>query len=48
MSQLAGPGRAQSVSLLGFAVATMCGSAPEDAASDAVSAFFAQLRHALA
>jgi hypothetical protein len=48
MSQLAGPGRAQSVSLLGFAVATMCGSAPEDAAGDAVSAFFAELRRALA
>jgi hypothetical protein len=48
MSQLAGPGRAPSVSLLGFAVAMMCGSAPEGAATDTVSAFFAELRHALA
>jgi Ser/Thr protein kinase RdoA (MazF antagonist) len=48
MSQLAGPGRTPSVSLLGFAVATMCGSAPEGTASDTVSEFFAQLRRALA
>jgi hypothetical protein len=46
MSQLPGPERAPSVSLLGFAVAVMCGSPPEDA-SDAVSGFFAELRRAL-
>ncbi|HEY7549522.1 MAG TPA: hypothetical protein VH913_08395 [Hyphomicrobiaceae bacterium] len=48
MSQLAGPGRTPSVSLLGFAVATTCGSVPEGTANDAVSPFFAELRHALA
>jgi len=46
MSQLPGPERAASVSLLGFAVSVMCGSPPEDA-SDAVSGFFAELRRAL-
>lgn len=48
MSQLAGPGRAPSVSLLGFAVAMMCGSAPEGGAGDSVSAFFEDLERALA
>jgi hypothetical protein len=47
MSQMPGPGRAQPVSLIGFSVAMMCGSAPEDAAGDALSAFFADLRRAL-
>jgi hypothetical protein len=46
MSQLPGPERAPSVSLLGFAVAMMCGSAPEQG-SDAVSEFFADLRRTL-
>jgi hypothetical protein len=46
MSQLPGPERPASVSLLGFAVAVMSGSTPEDA-SDAVSDFFAGLRGAL-
>ena len=46
MSQLPGPERAPSVSLLGFSVAMMCGSEPEEG-SDAVSEFFAELRRAL-
>jgi len=45
MSQLPGPERAQSVSLLGFAVAVMCGS-PSDG-DDAVSGLFATLRRSL-
>jgi hypothetical protein len=43
MSQLPGPGRAPAVSLLGFSVAVLCGSEPEDA-SDTVSEFFAELQ----
>jgi hypothetical protein len=46
MSQLPGPQRSPSVSLLGFALAMMCGAEPEDGA-DAVSQFFAELRRAL-
>jgi hypothetical protein len=46
MSQMPGPERPQPVSLLGFAVAVMCGSAPE-AGSDVVSEFFADLRASL-
>ncbi len=46
MSQLPGPERPASVSLLGFAVAVMCG-APPDGGSDAVSVFFAALRRSL-
>jgi hypothetical protein len=46
MSQLPGPERSPSASLLGFAVAMMCGSEPEQG-SDAVSEFFAELRRAL-
>ncbi len=48
MSQLPGPGRAPSVSLLGFAVAMMCGSGPEETAGDVVSEFFAHLRRSIA
>ena len=48
MSQLPGPGRAPSMSLLGFAVSIMCGSAPEEAAGDVVSELFARLRRSLA
>ncbi len=48
MSQLPGSGRSPSVSLLGFAVAVMCGSAPDDAGGDVVSGFFAELRRSLA
>jgi hypothetical protein len=44
MSQLPGPERSPSVSLLGFAVSVMCGSPPVDGASDAVSQFFSDLR----
>jgi hypothetical protein len=47
MSQMPGRERAPSVSLIGFAVSVMCGSAPEGG-SDAVSDLFADLRHALA
>jgi hypothetical protein len=47
MSQMPGPERAPSVSLIGFAVSVMCGSAPA-AGSDAVSDLFADLRRALA
>ena len=46
MSQLPGPERAPSVSLLGFSVAVMCGSPPE-AGADAVSRLFAELRRTL-
>jgi hypothetical protein len=46
MSQLSGPERAPSVSLLGFAVSVMCGSDPERATGDVVSAVFANLRRA--
>jgi hypothetical protein len=46
MSQLPGSERAPSVSLLGFSVAIMCGSEPKGG-SDAVSAFFADLRRSL-
>jgi hypothetical protein len=46
MSQLPGPQRSPPVSLLGFAVAVMCGAEPEEGA-DAVSDFFAGLRGAL-
>ena len=46
MSQLPGPERAPSVSLLGFSVATMCGSPPEGG-SDTVCEFFAGLRGSL-
>jgi hypothetical protein len=46
MSQLPGPERAPSVSLLGFAVAMMCGSPPEETA-DTLSEFFAELRRSL-
>jgi len=46
MSQLPGPERSPSVSLLGFSVAVMCGSPPEEAC-DAVSRLFAELRRAL-
>jgi hypothetical protein len=46
MSQLPGPERAPSASLLGFAVSVMCGSPPEDA-PDTVSEFFAELRHSV-
>jgi hypothetical protein len=48
MSQLPGPGRAPSVSLLGFAVSLMCGSEPEQTAGDVVSELFTQLRRSLA
>jgi hypothetical protein len=48
MTQLPGALRSPSISLLGFAVAVMCGSEPAQAAGDAVSALFADLRHALA
>jgi hypothetical protein len=48
MSQLPGPDRAQSVSLIGFTVAVMCGSAPDDGAVDVVTAFFSDLRRSLA
>jgi hypothetical protein len=47
MSQMPGPERPPPVSLIGFAVSVMCGSAPE-AGSDAVSDLFADLRRALA
>jgi hypothetical protein len=47
MSQMPGPERPQPVSLLGFSVALMCGSEPEDGA-DAVSTFLADLNSALA
>jgi hypothetical protein len=46
MSQLPGPERPASVSLLGFAVAMMCGS-PPDGAFDTVSDVFAELRGSL-
>lgn len=46
MSQLPGAGRSPSVSLLGLAVAVMCGSEPDG--DDAVSALFADLRGTLA
>ena len=46
MSQLPGPERAPSVSLLGFSVAMMCGSPPEGGC-DTVSEFFAGLRGSL-
>jgi hypothetical protein len=46
MSQLPGPERAPTVSLLGFSVAVMCGSPPE-AGSDAVSGLFDELRRGL-
>jgi len=47
MSQLAGPERAPAVSLIGFSVAVMCGSPPEEGAVDAVSELFAGLHRAL-
>jgi hypothetical protein len=47
MSQLPGPDRPPPVSLLGFAVSVMCGSAPEGG-SDTVAELFAELRGALA
>jgi hypothetical protein len=46
MSQLPGPERPPSVSLLGFSVAVMCGS-PTDGALDTVSEVFAELRRSL-
>jgi hypothetical protein len=46
MSQLPGPERTPPVSLLGFAIAVMCGSPPE-AGSDPVAEFFAALRGTL-
>jgi hypothetical protein len=46
MSQLPGPDRVPSVSLLGFSVAMMCGSPPEHG-SNTVSEFFAELRGSL-
>jgi hypothetical protein len=48
MSQLPGAVRSPSVSLLGFAVAVMCGSEPEGAGVDVASGFFAELRGGLA
>jgi Ser/Thr protein kinase RdoA (MazF antagonist) len=47
MSQLPGPQRPPSISLLGLAVSVMCGSEPEGAAGDVVSGFFAELRRSL-
>jgi len=47
MSQLPGPERSPSISLLGLAISVMCGSEPEGAASDAVSTLFAELRRSL-
>jgi hypothetical protein len=48
MSQLPGGTRSPAISLLGFAIAIMCGSAPEEAGNDAVSGLFADLRRSLA
>jgi hypothetical protein len=47
MSQLPGPERSPSISLLGLAISVMCGSEPEGAATDAVSTLFAELRRSL-
>lgn len=47
MSQLPGGARSPAISLLGFAVAVMCGSEPEGAGGDAVSGLFADLRRSL-
>jgi hypothetical protein len=44
MSQLAGGARSPAISLLGFAIAVMCGSEPDGAGSDAVSGLLADLR----
>jgi hypothetical protein len=49
MSQMPGPERSPSVSLLGFAVSVMCGSEPDETAGgDVVSALLADLRRSLA
>jgi Ser/Thr protein kinase RdoA (MazF antagonist) len=48
MSQLPGGARSPAVSLLGLAIAVMCGSEPEGARGDVVSELFADLRPALA
>src|SRR5690606_11549843 len=47
MSQLPSAERSPFISLLGFAIAVMCGSPPEGEGSDVVSAFFAELHRAL-
>jgi hypothetical protein len=46
MSQMPGPERTPSISLLGFSIAVICGSEPERG-SDAVSELFAELRRAV-
>ena len=48
MSQLPGGARSPAISLLGLAIAVMCGSEPEDDRSDVVSELFADLRRSLA
>ena len=48
MSQLPGDARSPAISLLGLAIAVMCGSEPEGARSDVVSELFADLRRSLA
>jgi hypothetical protein len=48
MSQLPGGARSPAISLLGLAIAVMCGSEPEGGRIDAVSELFADLRRSLA
>ena len=44
MNLLSGPLRTESISLLAFSIAVMCGSTPKTSSNDPVAVFFAELR----